>query len=245
MLKGKNKMTVNYTLSSLKNAHLSDTTSYIGQITHNRVLSADEICQRYAAKFNLPIATARLHLDCLIEYIASEVAVGNRMNFTGFTVSLKMSGRFPRGNERYNPNRNPVRVVLTPGKVLAEAVKSLTPVNATKCAHPKIDSVAHETLDPQFGYEHIRLDGGLTTMNTVNCKVNLAASDEGVYLTALHDDTPLLKAEVKANTAGTCDVVFPVSNLPSDDYYICINCRGDVNGPLVTARKKVHVESCD
>jgi len=237
-------MNIRYTLSTLKNRLMGKQTAYIGQITHNRVLGMDEMSVRYAEKYHLTLPMARLQLECVDEFIESEIANGNRLNFKRFSVSLKMTGTFPRGNERYDASRNPIKVVMTPSAELNKAAARLAPVNETEKVNPRIDSVAHSTFaaDKNFQYEHIRLDGGLTTMNAFYCKVDQTAEDEGVFLTALDGETPLLKAVIKENTLCTCDVVFPKSDLPPGEYYIRIACRGGKDYPLVTTRKKVVVE---
>ena len=233
-------MNINYTLAELKNAHISEANAYTGHITHNRVLTIDDMAERYAERYHCSPQMARLTLDNLSDYIRYEIGEGNRLNFEGFSVALKMTGRFALGNEPYDKARNPIKVAMTPAKSLADAAAKLTPVNVTERVYPMIDSIAHETVDPADGYERIRLDGTLTTMNASNCKVDPTRPDEGVWLTAL-DGTALLKAEVRENTSGTCDVVFPVSTLPSGEYFVLIKCRGGLGYPLVSTRKKVEV----
>ena len=233
-------MNINYTLAELKNAHISETTAYTGHITHNRVLTIDDMAERYADRYRCSPQMARLTLANLSDYIRYEIGEGNRLNFEGFSVALKMTGRFALGNEPYDRARNPIRVAMTPTKPLDDAAAKLTPVNVTERVYPMIDSIAHETVNPVDGYERIRLDGTLTTMNANNCKVDPTRPDEGVWLTAL-DGTVLLKAEVRENTRVTCDVVFPASTLPSGEYFVLIKCRGGQGYPLVSARKKVTV----
>ena len=36
-------MNINYTLGELKNSHISEATAYTGHITHNRVLTIDDM----------------------------------------------------------------------------------------------------------------------------------------------------------------------------------------------------------
>ena len=233
-------MNINYTLAELKNAHISETTAYTGHITHNRVLTIDDMAERYAERYRCSPQMARLTLDNLSDYIQYEIGKGNRLNFDGFSVALKMTGRFALGNEPYDKERNPIRVAMTPTKPLVDAAAKLTPVNVTERVYPMIDSIAHETVNPADGYERIRLDGTLTTMNATFCMVDPTRSDEGVWLTSL-DGTVLLKAEIRKNTKVTCDVVFPVSPLQPGEYFIQVKCRGGRGYPLVSTRKKVTV----
>ena len=233
-------MNIRYTLAELKNAHISETTAYTGHITHNRVLTIDDMAERYAERYHCSPQMARLTLDNLSDYIRYEIGEGNRLNFEGFSVSLKMTGRFALGNEPYDKERNPIRIAMTPTKPLVDAAAKLTPVNVTERVYPMIDSIAHETVNPADGYERIRLDGTLTTMNANNCMVDPTRPDEGVWLTAL-DGTVLLKAEVRENSKVTCDVVFPASTLPTGEYFVLIKCRGGQGYPLVSTRKKVTV----
>ena len=233
-------MNINYTLAELKNAHISETTAYTGHITHNRVLTIDDMAERYAERYHCSPQMARLTLDNLSDYIRYEIGEGNRLNFEGFSVALKMTGRFALGNDPYDKVRNPIRVAMTPTKPFVDATAKLTPVNVTERVYPAINSIAHETVNPVDGYERIRLDGTLTTMNASNCKVDPTRPDEGVWLTAL-DGTALLKAEVRENTMATCDVVFPASTLPPGEYFVLIKCRGGLGYPLVSTRKKVEV----
>ena len=233
-------MNIRYTLAELKNAHISETTAYTGHITHNRVLTIDDMSKRYAERYRCSPQMARLTLDNLADYIRYEIGEGNRLNFEGFSVSLKMTGRFALGNEPYDKERNPIRVAMTPTKPLVDAAAKLTPVNVTARVCPIIESIAHETVDPAGGYGRIRLDGTLTTMNATFCAVDPARSDEGVWLTAL-DGTALLRAEVRESTKVTCDVVFPASTILPGEYFVLIKCRGKQGYPLVSTRKKVTV----
>ena len=72
--------------------------------------------------------------------------LGELVNVGGATVSLKMTGPFSRGNERYDAQKNPIKVVMTPTKALQRAAATLEPVNVTEKTNPRIENVAHETV---------------------------------------------------------------------------------------------------
>ena len=236
-------MTVNYTLAENKGRALNGEVVYIGQLIHNGVLDMDAMSRDYAAKFNVSEATARFQLSCLGLFIAEEIQKGKKLNFNEFSVSLKMTGTFSRGNGRYDAQKNPIKVVMTPTKALQRAAATLEPVNVTEKTSPRIENVIHETVKEGRVYtlDTIRLDGELTTMNAYYCKVDKSAPDEGVFLTSLKDETPLLTATIVANTKATCDVRFPKSDLPAGEYYILIRSRGGKGLPLVVAKRKVKV----
>lgn len=236
-------MTINYTLFPMKGCLSGERTSYLGQIVHNDVLDLDGMSREYAEKFHLTESAARYQLSCLGEYIADAIERGRKLNFHEFSVSLKMTGTFQRGNDQYDAKKNPIKVVMTPSKVLQKAASSLNPINATEKMTPRIDNIIHDTVKEGRVYtlDTIRLDGELTTMNAYYCKIDKTAPDEGVFLTSLEDNTPLLTAEVVENTMATCDVRFPKSDLPAGDYYILIATRGKKDFPLVTTRRKVKV----
>ena len=236
-------MTISYTLAPHKGKVAGKETAYIGQVIHNHTLDLDAMSRDYAVKHKISEDEARYQLSCVGSYIVDAIKKGNKLNFKEFSVSLKMTGTFSRGNERYDPKKNPLKVVMTPSKVLQEAVRSLEPVNDTEMMNPKIENIIHDTVKEGRVYleDTIRLDGELTTMNASYCKVDRSAPDEGVFLTALDDETPLLQATVVETTMGTCDVRFPKSDLPAGEYYIVIKSRSKQNLPLVSARRKVKV----
>lgn len=236
-------MTVNYTLSEIKGRAANGEVAYIGQLIHNGVLDMDAMSRDYAAKFHVSAAEARFQLSCLGLFLAEEIEKGKKLKFNEFSVSLKMTGTFSRGNERYDATKNPIKVVMTPTKVLQRAAATLVPVNITEKTNPRIESVVHETVKEGRAYTHdtIRLDGALTTMNAIYCKVDKSAPDEGVFLTSLKDETPLLTATIVENSKVICDVRFPKSDLPAGEYYILIKSRGGKGLPLVVAKRKVKV----
>ena len=236
-------MTISYTLAPHKGKVAGVKTAYIGQVIHNRTLDLEEMSKDYAIRRRISEEEARFHLSCVGSYIAEAVAKGDRLNFREFSVALKMTGTFSRGNERYDAKKNPLKVVMTPSKVLQASVRSLEPVNDTEKMNPRIDNIIHDTVKEGRVYlnDTIRLDGALTTMNASYCKVDRSAPDEGVFLTALDDETPLLQATVVDVTMGTCDVRFPKSDLPAGEYYILIKSRSKKNLPLVSTRRKVKV----
>jgi len=236
-------MTIKYRLAELKSKIIKKGTAYIGQIVHNASLDIDEMAERYADKYKLPLSTAKFNLGSTVEYIESEVAAGNRLNFSSFSVSLKMTGRFERANAVYSETENPIRVVMTPNKKLHAAAASLTPIDETARSKPWIDSVVHHQMKPdEYTLMNvIRLNGGLTTMNAYHCRVDTSREDEGVWLTSLDGQVLLLKAEIKDNSEATCDVVFPASDLPAGEYRIEIRSRGTPTNPLVSASRKVEV----
>ena len=236
-------MTVNYTLAENKGRALGGEVAYIGQLIHNGVRDMDAMSRDYAAKFHVSAAEARFQLSCLGLFLAEEIEKGKKLKFNEFSVSLKMTGTFSRGNERYDATKNPIKVVMTPTKVLQRAAATLVPVNITEKTNPRIENVVHETVKVGrvYTYDTIRLDGELTTMNALYCKVDRSAPDEGVFLTSLKDETPLLAATIVENTKVTCDVRFPKSDLPAGAYYILIKSRGGMGLPLVVAKRKVRV----
>jgi len=207
-------MTVKYKLAELRSRIIAKGTSYIGQIIHNASLDMDGMVKRYAEKYKVSKATAQFNLSSTVEYIASEMAAGNRLNFSAFSVSLKMTGRFSRANATYSAKDNPIRVVMTPNKKLHAAAATLVPVDETVRTKPWIDSVVHQQMKPgeQTLMNVIRLNGGLMTMNAYHCKVDKSREDEGVWLTSLDGQVLLLKAEIQENTEATCDVIFPASD---------------------------------
>ena len=236
-------MTVSYTLAPHKGKVAGKGTAYIGQVIHNHTLDLDAMSRDYAIKHKISEDEARYQLSCVGSYIVDAMKKGDKLNFKEFSVSLKMTGTFSRGNERYDSTKNPLKVVMTPSKVLQEAARTLEPVNDTEMMNPKIENIIHDTVKEGRVYleDTIRLDGELTTMNASYCKVDRLAADEGVFLTALDDETPLLQATVVDTTMGTCDVRFPKSDLPAGEYYIVIKSRSKKNLPLVSARRKVKV----
>jgi len=238
-------MTIKYKLAELKSGIIKKGMTYIGQIIHNSSLDMNDMAKRYSVKYKVSESEAHFNLSSAAEYIKSEIEAGNKLNFGAFSVSLKMKGRFSYANSTYSAKENPIRVVMTPKADLNAAAAKLEPVDVTERTKPWIDSVVHHDMKP--GEDRlvnvIRLNGGLTTMNAYNCKVNQACADEGVWLTTLNGSELLKATEIKANTRTTCDVVFPVSDLPAGEYRIEIRSRGNPTNPLVSATRKVEVRA--
>lgn len=234
---------IKYTLAPLKSNIAAKSTSYIGQIVHNALLGTGDVVERYAAKYGMSIWAAQCEVGRMVEFIESEVAQGNRLDFGSFAVSLKMTGTFAHANAPYSAKDNPVRVVMTPKKALHAAAAKLNPFDGSLDERPRIVSVFHQALKPEDGGEMnlIRLNGGLTTMNVMNCKVDASRADEGVWLASADGKERLLKATVRESTLATCDVVFPESDLPAGDYRVEICSRVRPTDPLASVSRKVVV----
>ena len=111
-------MTISYTLAPHKGKVAGTETAYIGQVIHNHTLDVDAMSRDYAVKHKMSEDDARYQLSCVGSYIVDAIKKGNKLNFKEFSVSLKMTGTFSRGNERYDSAKNPLKVVMTPSKVL-------------------------------------------------------------------------------------------------------------------------------
>jgi len=238
-------MKIRYKLAELRARVTGLGTAYIGQIIHNQTLDMWAMAERYATKYGIAPSTALTEMSRVEEYIAEEMAHGNRLCFKNFFVGLKMTGRFERANETYSHDDNPIHVVMTPKASLHEVTRSLEPVCETARTKPWISCVTHHRItgEAPTRMDVICLDGGLTTMNAYHCKVNPNRPDEGVWLTSADGEVRHLAAvELRKVTESTCDVVFPASDLPPGEYRIEIRSRGKDTNPLVITSRKIEVE---
>jgi len=236
-------MTIKYKLAELNSSATKKGTSYIGQIVHNHTLDMAEMAKRYASKFHQTETAAQFNLSSVAEYIAYEMAEGNRLNFGPFSVGIKMCGRITEANTPYDRAKNPLKVTMTAGTALNAAANQLEPVCETTRTKPWISNIIHHHgQEPTVAdYDIIRLDGNLITMNAYHCKVDQTREDEGVWLASADGKTLLLKAEIRENTAATCDVVFRPADLLGGEYRIVIRSRGKPENPIVVASRKVTV----
>ncbi|MCQ2262525.1 MAG: hypothetical protein MJZ42_05155 [Bacteroidales bacterium] len=125
------KRKIKFTTIGHKSRLTGDVPRYQGQIKHNLRLSREETLKGYAAYCREPEHLARLHLEALGGYIASELERGNRLNFGWFGVELRIGGGFKAANAPFTNGVNTLNVNLMPGSQLKKAVEELEPVNVT------------------------------------------------------------------------------------------------------------------
>lgn len=231
-------MNIKYTLALLRSKFLRTDASYTGHVTHNAVLNLDGMAREFALSKHISEADARYQLASVDDFIAAQVAAGNRLNFKNFSVSIKMVGTVERANAPYDPDKNPLQVSITPTAALKSVVATLTPINETDKAAPKIYEVQQNGVKSMC---LIRQDGSQIVVNTSNCLIDKTAADEGVFLIDAKDET-LLRANILSNDHNTIRVAFPPSTLEPGSYRLLVKCRGGVGRPLVTTTRKVEVE---
>lgn len=230
-------MNIKYTLSLLRSKFLRAGASYTGHVTHNAVLDLDGMARALAATNHISEAEARYQLASVDDFIAAQVAAGNRLNFKNFSVSIKMGGTVERANAPYDPEKNPLHVSMTPSAALKAAVATLTPINETDKATPKIYEVMQEGAKDLC---LIKQDGAPIVINVSNCRVDETAADEGVFLINSADEI-LLRAKILSIDFHTIRIAFPKSALAPGSYRLLVKCRGGIGRPLVTTTRKVEL----
>lgn len=231
-------MNIKYTLALLRSKFLRANASYTGHVTHNAVLNLDGMAREFALSKHISEAEARYQLASVDDFIAAQVAAGNRLNFKNFSVSIKMGGTVERANAPYDPMKNPLQVSITPTDALKSAVATLMPINETDKAAPKIYEVQQDGAKSMY---LIRQDGVPIAINVSNCLIDQTAADEGVFLIDAKDEI-LLRANILSNDFNTIRIVFPKSALEPGSYRLLVKCRGGAGRPLVTTTRKVEVK---
>jgi len=118
------KRTIKFVTSETTPKSARGESCYQGQLRHNAVLSVEDTKREFAdycggEKESL---TTR-YVDAITEFIAANIRKGNRIDFGGFSVGLKLGGRFKGANAPFDERFNALKVELTPGKKLKEALR--------------------------------------------------------------------------------------------------------------------------
>lgn len=213
-------------------------TCYQGHLHHNAVLSETETRKAFADYCYEPRSRTDRYIDALGEFIAQEIAHGNRLAFGPFDVSLKLLGGFKAANAPFDEKENAIGVCLLPEKDLKRAVLALKPINATDKTRWFIGSTFQHT--PYEVYDQIVAEGlrGFTVAGYLPV-VHASEPDEGIWL---EDDAgeKVAVATVEKSEFGYSKCTLEGS-LERGDYWIVAQCRYLKEPNLIRCRRRIKV----
>ena len=234
----KTKHEIKFVTTESKTRLTAGKTCYQGQLQHNNVLTQKETRRWFAKYCSEPESRTTRYIDALGEFIAQEIANGNRLDFGPFAVGLKLRGGFKSSNGEFDEKTNSISVEMTPGADIKKAVEALRPVNVTDDTRWHISSTLQRT--PYQVYDQIVADGlRKFTVTGYIPAVNLAQPDEGVWLESDAGEKVLV-ATVEKSEFAYADCTLDGS-LERGDYWIVIQCRYRDEPNLVRCRRRIKV----
>ena len=231
------KRKIKFTTIGHKSRLTGDVPRYQGQIKHNLRLSREETLKGYAAYCREPEHLARLHLEALGGYIASELERGNRLNFGWFGVELRIGGGFKAANAPFTKGVNTLNVNLMPGSRLKKAVEALEPVNVTDETNWHIITMQ---VEPYEAMDRLAADGVRKVEVTgMFPMVHASAADEGYWI---ENDAgaKVLVGTVLKTEPGRIDATL-TGPLAPGDYWSVVQGRYLDEPALIRTRRRVRV----
>ena len=213
-------------------------TFYQGQIKHNIVLNEKETKKAFAQFCGGHEANSTYYVDLLAEFIAQNVAEGNRLDFGGFSVSLKIRNGFKSANAPFDPKVNTINVEMTPGKAIQSATAALRPINTAADEMWRIDSNLQET--PFVVYDQLAADGirRVSTCGRIPA-LHSAAPDEGVWI---EDDegVRLMTGEINSSKPMLTIATF-IGPLCRGRHWLVLQGRDNDSTALIRVRHRITV----
>ena len=213
-------------------------TCYQAQLRHNVVLGEKEAKKAFAEYAKKNLSEATYYVDSLAEFIAKCVEQGQRVDFGGFAVGLKIRKGFKYANAPFDPGVNSVSVEMTPGKAIREAAKTLRPVNVTDETKWAIDSNYQSA--PFESYDRIAADGvRLLSATGYYPQIHENVADEGLWI---EDDEGVrpLPCEIVRRDFGITDYKL-TGPLKRGTYWLVIQSRYKDEPNLIRVRRRVNV----
>ena len=213
-------------------------TCYQGQLQHNNVLTQKETRKWFADYCSEPESLTTRYVEALGEFIAQEIAKGNRLDFGPFSVGLKLRGGFKSSNGEFDEKTNSLSVEMTPGTDIKRAVEALRPINATDETRWHIGSTLQRI--PYEVYDEISAEGlrRLTIAGYLPA-VDCSKPDEGVWL---ENDAgeKVAVATVEKSDFGYSDCTLEGA-LERGDYWIVVQSRYQKDPNLIRCRRRIKV----
>lgn len=229
---------IEFTTTRIKGDLTAGKTCYQGHLQHNAVLSERETRRRFAEYCCEDRSRTDRYLDALGEFIAQEIAHGNRLNFGPFDVSLKLLGGFKSANAPFDEKRNAISVCFLPSKEIKLSVKALKPINATDETRWRISSTLQRI--PYQVYDQIVAEGlRKFTVTGYIPAVNLAQPDEGVWLENDADEKVAV-ATIEKSEFAYSDCTLEEALTPGN-YWIVTQSRYKDEPNLIRCRRRIKV----
>jgi len=209
-----------------------------GKIIHNQTLTKEETAEAFAEYAKIHKAQATFFLDSLEEFIAKEIADGNRLEFGPFAASLSLRGGFPACNSQFDQDVNELAVELTPSRKIRKAVRELRPINV---GHERDGIIFNTMLLPDGPYDRMPADGErrLSCVGTA-IEVHPGATGEGVWIENDAGEKLLEGADVEAEFS-LCQFTLR-GHINPGSYWVVICSRINQTGEFVQARRRITVE---
>lgn len=159
------KREIKFTANESRTKLTDGKTCYQGQIQHNAVLSENETKKWFAKYCQEEESRTTRYIDALGEFIACQISQGYRLDFGSFSVGLKLRGGMKSANAAFDPEVNSIKVEMTPGKKIREAVEALKPVNSGNKDHEHLlgfyqgEKCELHDMITQHGRRFMRLTG--------------------------------------------------------------------------------------
>ena len=229
---------IEFTTTKIKGDLTAGKTCYQGHLQHNAVLSERETRRRFAEYCCEDRSRTDRYLDALGEFIAREIAHGNRLNFGPFAVELKMLGGFQGTNAPFDEKRNAISVCLIPGKEIKAAAKVLKPVNVTADTRWYLNGTLQRV--PYQVYDEIVAEGRREfTVTGLIPSVHPSHPDEGVWLEDDVGEKVAVATVVSSDISHTdCTLEGP---LERGDYWIVVQSRYKDEPNLIRCRRRIKV----
>ena len=232
------KRKIKFTTIGHKSRLTGDVPHYQGQIKHNQRLTQAETLKGYAAYCREPEHLARLHLEALGGYIASELERGNRLNFGWFGVELRIGGGFKAANAPFTKGVNTLNVNLMPGSRLKKAVEALEPVNVTDETNWHISTTVQ--VEPYEAADRLAADGiRKVEVTGIIPTVHAAAADEGYWIEN-DKGAKVLVGTILKSESGRLDATL-AGPLAPGDYWSVVQGRYQNEPALIRTRRRVRV----
>lgn len=205
------------------------------------VLEIDEIAARWAERSGLRLNLTQMVLTSLSEFIMSELADGNQLNFDLVSFYPRLSGALPSRDADPETEDLYVRGAVKARRKLMEGLKQkLDPVNSLSVVKPRIYSIYNRDSKR---YDVFAAGESLSVSGT-DVEFDPSQSDEGVWLEkrSTHGYVRVAAARVLENRLDHVVAVFD-EPVPPGVYALAIytRCGRNTDFKVVHCRREIRV----
>lgn len=140
-IKPDEKHDLRFTLSPPARGKLLNGGKYSAHVQHKETLDEKavirDLSETLAPRVKEPLVA--FFVNSISDYIADCLKRGYHLNLGGVTIGLSITGGFESANDRFDPARHQLNVVVLPRNKLKDATAYLNPVNATETVNPQFD----------------------------------------------------------------------------------------------------------
>lgn len=208
-----------------------------GKLVHSQILDVDDMAEEIAKIHNINIMDARYYCSLISSYAADALCAGKRLDFGDFSLSLTIKGVFKAANSIYDPERNSIGLVATPGMRLRRRLSELHPENAGAMKKPAFKSILCKGMEP-LQEKAVRL-GSAVLVSGDNLLVDVSRDDEGIWLADAATGARLVRGAVADSTRTTMTCSFPAdAGLAPGEYSLVLMTRsGDADASSPSSAK--------